>query len=795
MKKILFFYATVLFLLPNVYSQNRNITLESNVKLPEVANDIWGFQDKNGTEYAVIGSLKSAYIYSLEDPKNPKLRYSTGGASSTWRDIKYYKNHLYVTHDQDTFGITIIDVSKAPDTITHTQWNPVLTVNGVTTKLVRAHNLYIDSLGFAYIAGHNISKRGVMILDLNPNPKIPVYKSETNTFYSHDAFVQNDLLYSSELGNGFAIYDVKDKSKPIELGRARSTRNFTHNAWLSQDSKYLYTTDEVSAGFVESYDVSNPKNIRFLDKYKTNAGNTRVIPHNTHVHGKHAVTSWYTDGIIITDMSDPNNIVNVGSYDTYPQDANLPNSGNLFFGCWGAYPYLPSGLILASDINNGLFVLKPTPYNPTSQAANYFPGAYLNGNVYRVIGKDTTKVNDYSVTVQNTDIAKSINDGSGYKIGLSPEKIYKVMISSPTIGVDSAEVDLAYGNNKTLDFYFISKENSVNVRAASNQALLDKVGVQILDFPKVYEPVFTNALGVSRFLSGATANIDLAIAKWGYIAKTATIFKNNTKLDITLDAGLQDDILFDLGWKVLTTAATGAWVIGKPEPSLSGTVNTAPFEDSPEDIGYTCFVTGNGGGSSGSDDIDGGITTLTSPSFSLLNTKDIDISFYSWFYNGGGNTTPDDTLSFYLTNSKGQRKLLEKERTSRSNWFKKSYKVTNSEIDFTNEMNLEIIAGDYGLGHVVEAGFDNLIIKRNLVTSIKNELISQLLFYPNPAKDRLSLDKIYKGEFRIYDIQGKIVANANLNDDTIDIQNLVGGSYVLKLTTSEKTFIGQFIKN
>lgn len=795
MKKILSIYF-ILFIFSSITNgQNRNITLESNVKLPEDANDIWGFVDSKGIEYAVIGSIRSTYIYSLEDPKKPKLRYSTGGARSTWRDIKYYKDHLYVTHDQDTFGITIIDVSKAPDTFTHTQWNPVLTVNGDTTKFLRAHNLYIDSLGFAYIAGHNINKRGVMILDLNPDPKNPVYKSETNSFYSHDAFVKNDILYSSELSDGFAIYDVKDKTKPKELGRGKTTRNFAHNVWLSEDSKFLYTTDEVAAGLLESYDVSNPKNIKFLDKYKTNIGNTRVIPHNTHVLGKYAVTSWYTDGIIITDMSDPNNIVNVGSYDTYTQDANLPSSGSLFYGCWGAYPYLPSGLILASDINNGLFVLNPTPYKPTTQVANYFPAAYLNGKVYKVIGKDTSIVKDYSVTVSKTDIQRNILDGSAYKIGLSPEITYKVYVSGPSIGIDSAEVDLAYGSNNTLDFYFYSKENTINVKASATQALLENAGIQIQEFPKVNDPVFTNIQGFTKFLSGVTQNIDLAIAKWGFLPKLVTLNPSNNKVDVSLETGLQDDILFNLGWKIETKAATGAWEIANPIPSLSGSVHTAPFQDSPEDIGYTCFVTGNGEGAAGSFDIDNGTTTLISPSFSLLNTKDIDVSFYSWFYNGGGTGTPNDTLSFYLTNSKGQRKLIENERTSRSTWVKKSFKISNTDIEFTNEMNLEIIAGDYGAGHVVEAGFDNLIIKRNLVTSVNDELISQLVLYPNPTKDRLSLDKTYTGEYKIYDVQGKIVARDVLNDSSINVQNLSGGSYILKLTTSEKTFVGQFIKN
>ena len=35
-----------------------------------------------------------------------------------------------------------------------------------------------------------------------------------------------------------------------------------------------------------------------------------VIPHNTYAVGNYAVTSWYTDGILITDMTRPDNIVN-----------------------------------------------------------------------------------------------------------------------------------------------------------------------------------------------------------------------------------------------------------------------------------------------------------------------------------------------------------------------------------------------------------------------------------------------------------------------------------------------------
>ena len=40
-------------------------------------------------------------------------------------------------------------------------------------------------------------------------------------------------------------------------------------------------------------------------------------------------------------------MIQVIYYDSYS------GSGNGFDGCWGTYPYLPSGNIISSDINSG----------------------------------------------------------------------------------------------------------------------------------------------------------------------------------------------------------------------------------------------------------------------------------------------------------------------------------------------------------------------------------------------------------------------------------------------------------
>jgi choice-of-anchor B domain-containing protein len=414
--------------------ENFNVELMAHVKIEADGNDCWGFVDEKGIEYAVIGSRVGTHIYSLENPRNPELRYTAYGARSVWRDIKYYKGFLYATADQDTFGLTIIDVRKAPDHISHTQWKPQIQIGNNSGTFLRAHNLYIDSSGFAYLAGHNISRRGVMIVDLKTDPLNPKFVSAADRFYSHDAYVQNNKLYSSELNNGFAVYDVSNKNMPEELGRARSSNNLTHNAWLSTDGKYLYTTDEVASGTVDSYDVEDPTSIRFLDKIKTQPETTRVIPHNTHVLNEYAITSWYTDGIVIKDISDPKQMTIVGAYDTYPQDSILPKTGQLFFGCWGAYPYLPSGLIIASDINNGLYILKP----------NYQKAPVIKGKVFQISEKgDTLPLELGVIRYLGTDRSKMFTSGNNeFSFKFSPGKKAEFSVSAPGFTSDTFTLNI-----------------------------------------------------------------------------------------------------------------------------------------------------------------------------------------------------------------------------------------------------------------------------------------------------------------------------------------------------------------
>ena len=102
-------------------------------------------------------------------------------------------------------------------------------------------------------------------------------------------------------------------------------------------------------------------------------GTGNVIPHNTHVLGDYLITSYYTSGVTVIDASDPFNLIEVAYYDTSPY------SGGTFDGCWGAYPYLPSGLVLATDSETAFGVNDASGLSPAQTVLIGSEQMYITG--------------------------------------------------------------------------------------------------------------------------------------------------------------------------------------------------------------------------------------------------------------------------------------------------------------------------------------------------------------------------------------------------------------------------------
>ena len=351
MKRLLLSF--LVFLLPFVaYTQDSyNMTLLSQLDYDSGLNDIWGYVDSEGREYAIVGLVDGTSFVDVSNPSVPIEKAFIAGPTCVWRDIKTWGKYAYVVHDGVSFpesqGLMIVDLSNiATGNITYSHFY-------FDNHFNNAHNIYIDENGVVYLFGGNYGSGGALMFDVSQNPENPEYLGVFEDYYLHDGMVRGDTLWGAAIYGGVvAAIDVSDKENPVILGSALTPHTFTHNAWISDDGNTVYTTDEVGGAYIASVDVSDINNMEVIDTIQSWSPETNVIPHNTHVLGDYLVTSYYCDGVTVVDVSDPYNMQEVAYYDT------SDSTGGTFSGAWGTYPWLPSGNILVSDRQEGLFVLK-----------------------------------------------------------------------------------------------------------------------------------------------------------------------------------------------------------------------------------------------------------------------------------------------------------------------------------------------------------------------------------------------------------------------------------------------------
>ena len=418
--------------------ENFNVELIGSLDYDVLLSDVWGYVAEDGTEYAIIGLFTGTAVISLEDPANPTEVLFVPGAESIWRDMKTWGNYVYAVADRGTDGLLVIDMSQAPESFNYHYWRPEIVINNnPQDSLGRCHNMWIDEKGYAYLSGCRPQNNGgVLIFDLNEDPEFPPFVGAAAPIYSHDNFVRDDMMYSADIIDGFfSIHDVSDRTSPVLLATQNTTSTFTHNCWLSDDGIYLFTTDERPEAYVDAYDVSDPSNIKYVSSFRplTNKGEG-VIPHNVHYHEGFLYVAWYTDGVIIVDAHKPDNMVKVGQYDTF-----LGPHGD-FNGHWGAYPFLPSGLLLSTDRQNGLFV-----FNPQHTRASYLEG--------RITSIETgLAVNNAKITIE-ADIpneASSTPDGI-YKTGTAFPGTYEIRVTHPDFEEYVSQADLLTGITTEYD--------------------------------------------------------------------------------------------------------------------------------------------------------------------------------------------------------------------------------------------------------------------------------------------------------------------------------------------------------
>ncbi len=756
---------TILFCLGIVMAkgQNYNTELLSNIRFPDNAANIWGYADSSKREYAIIGRTTGTSIFDVTDGKKPVLLKHIAGANSSWREIKSWKNRLYVVADRGADGVLIINMAKAPQEITSVFWKPIVTVDDKVLNVKKAgtidrsHDLFIDEKGFCYLTGSSFHQ-GVVVLDLNTNPDNPVFKGIFNSNYTHDGFARRDTFWSADIIAGeFTVWDVRDKLSPKKLASQRTGNAFTHNIWLSDDGRYAFTTDERANAFVESYKVDDLFNITLLDKYRSRTTQIRsTIPHNTLYHNGFLVTSYYTDGFTIVDASDPGHLVEVGAFDTYPA-----GDGD-FHGCWGVYPYLPSGNILASDIEFGLFVVKPT----------YVKANYLKGLVSDSITKLPLADAIIKIEKESNLEVQTKNDGS-FKTGGPYTGKIKITISKIGYQTKSMDVMFAQGSVADIKIDLVPLKISVlQVRLIDRITKLPVAGQVVLQRPKEFLQFNTNADG---FASNTVfeGEWDLICGSWGWkyaVQKVTLTVSVNKNIVVELNQGYEDQFIFDFGWSANSSANSGIWGRAEPIGTYLGDMTINPEFDLSDDLGNQCMITGNGSTAVSGADVDNGFTRLVSPTINLAPFQSPILSFYAWTarFNLLDSLIKIGTQKVFIVFGR-DTVLIDSLSPNSLAWKKYSYKLDNKK--FSNLTDIRIIFEAFEPAgtdsrNILEFGIDAFSIAEQSTTPVAGiSGTAKFNVYPNPTNGVFNINtdgKLYDRKIIIYNQLGQTVSSINL---------------------------------
>lgn len=301
--------------------------------------DCWGYVDTAGNEYALI-CARNEGVSIIDINTNPmtEVGFLPGPfIGSDAKDVKIYKDYAVVINEHASTQIFDISDVTAPfqvSTIAHD--------NGSG-----AHNCKVEG-DYLYIMGdHNIG--GLLIYDIS-TPAFPLFMSSIEPYYYHDIDIYNDTLYATAYGNGIDVLDISNKAAPSFITNFNYPGSGAHNAAVLDSGRYVAIGDEIGTGqHTRIFDVQNLGNV-------TKVADIIVDPsaatHNCYEKNDTLYVANYTEGLKIYNVSVPAMPVQIGHYDTYLE------SGFGYRGNWNVYPYLPSGKILLSDMQSGLFVIE-----------------------------------------------------------------------------------------------------------------------------------------------------------------------------------------------------------------------------------------------------------------------------------------------------------------------------------------------------------------------------------------------------------------------------------------------------
>ncbi len=319
--------------------------------------DLWGYVDPaTGREYALLTArFQGLSIIDLDTPTPTEVAFvpglRDGGSVADAKDVKTYGRYAYLAHEYD--DVLVIDLADPtdPTVVGQIDVRPGSSSDG-------SHNILIEG-DYLYVVGGR-SPGGLRIFDLGADPVAPPlvgqYAGPSGSTYYHDLDVVGDTAYAAAIYNqGVDVLDLSDRTAPTLITTIiypTSGYMGAHNVCAAPDGQTIFVGDEIGTEpWTRAFDVSDLDDPELLSELIVDE---QAVTHNCYVKGDFIYIAHYTEGLQVFDVSDPASPERVAFYDTYPG----PGFG--FNGAWTAYPYLPSGRVIVSDLSGGLFVINVT---------------------------------------------------------------------------------------------------------------------------------------------------------------------------------------------------------------------------------------------------------------------------------------------------------------------------------------------------------------------------------------------------------------------------------------------------
>jgi choice-of-anchor B domain-containing protein len=761
----------------------------------------WSYIHGDGREYAVLGTAEGTAIYNVTDPAGSYLVGFIPGPATTWREMKSYRNWIYVVTDLTGAGVQIIRMTDPEQ--------PVLAAT-YAADFTSAHTVSVDTTRALLFCngtagtGDLSDGNGMRILSL-ADPEAPVELSWwpggsipiPHCDYVHDSVPFGNLLYASTfcsrtlpVSNGrVRVLDISDPTQPTEIAAwAYPGHQITHSAWPDASGNWLYVADERNDVIqpLKIFDVSNLAAPVLVNEITSNP---RAVIHNPRVKGNELYLANYTEGVRVLDITDPAHPAEFAWADSWPG----PSGG--WDSVWEVCPYFPSGTAIASDDATGLYVYRPV----------------RDYGILRVTMVDAgTLLPLQGITVALTTQGDSLTTPADGIVQFAPSPgTHTVRAREFGYADASATRELALGSREAVTLAMVAAPRADfggSVSNAVSGAALEGAEIVLTGTP--LPKAFTDQLGRFRMDDIPSGLYQIEVRRPGFVPSEVInqIGPDATQRDFQLaPACIWDALESESGWEGPLPAETepdnairGQWVRVEPLGTrvsedghhhrakkgdmagggkfLTGSATAGgsgvqhlgggegdgapPGQVQPEldrspPPGSFCFVTGQGTDSLdfAEADVDNGKTTLASPMLDVTAMTDPRIGYWRWFYGSG----PDDRLEVWLYSLPDLgRRPISVTAGIHNEWHEQAIRVRDYTVG--NLLWLTFVAVDAGEPSIVEAGIDDLILydaanplgcvpTPTLVTGFEARATSDGvdLAWSSGASDRIAAWNVYRG--------------------------------------------------